>query len=73
MSRGWGDVVRQENRLFRFLRETRGELRRVVWPTRQEWTNLTVVVIVISVLMGFLLGLIDFVFNQFFTWLLGTT
>ena len=48
-------------RLFdtQFLRDIYAELKKVVWPTREETTNLTVVVIVVSVAVGLLLGLID--------------
>lgn len=43
-----------------FLRETRDELKKVVWPTRQEVIRLTTVVILISLLVGLFLGGIDF-------------
>lgn len=39
------------------------ELRKVTWPTRQETMNLTVVVIVISLLFGLVLGAADFAFS----------
>jgi preprotein translocase subunit SecE len=38
------------------------ELKKVSWPTRQEAWNLTVVVIVISAIVGVLLGGIDLLF-----------
>jgi preprotein translocase subunit SecE len=41
------------------------ELKKVSWPSRQEAWNLTVVVIVISLMVGVLLGGIDL----FFSWL----
>ena len=43
-----------------------GELRKVTWPTRQETAHLTVVVIVVSILVGALLGASDLGFS----WLL---
>jgi len=46
----------------RFLRETRDELKKVVWPTRQEVIRLTLVVIAVSLLVGIFLGGLDFVF-----------
>ena len=39
------------------------ELRKVTWPTRQETTHLTLVVIVISLLFGIVLGTADFAFS----------
>ena len=41
------------------------ELRKVTWPTRREVMNLTVVVLVVSLLLGMLLGLADLGFGWF--------
>ncbi|MCX7997180.1 MAG: preprotein translocase subunit SecE [Patescibacteria group bacterium] len=35
------------------------ELRKVTWPTRKDTINLTIVVIVISLLIGAYIGIID--------------
>lgn len=40
------------------------ELRKVVWPTRQETANLTVVVLVVAIAVGIFLGAIDFGLNR---------
>lgn len=45
-----------------FLRETKDELKKVVWPTRQEVIRLTFVVITVSLIVGLFLGGLDFVF-----------
>lgn len=45
-----------------FLRETKDELRKVVWPTRQEVIRLTFVVIIVSLIVGIFLGGLDFIF-----------
>ena len=45
-----------------FLRETKDELKKVVWPTRQEVIRLTLVVILVSLIVGVFLGGLDFVF-----------
>ena len=42
-----------------FLQETVSELRKSVWPTRQETARLTLVVIAVAVAMGLFLGLLD--------------
>ena len=47
-----------------FLREVRDELKKVVWPTRQETIRLTLVVIVVSLFVGLFLGGLDFVFTK---------
>ena len=46
----------------RFLIEIISELRKVIWPTRRDVTHLTFVVIVVAIIMGAVLGAIDFAF-----------
>lgn len=58
---------KQEGGLQRWLRETRGELRKVTWPTREEALRLTYVVIGLSVVMGAVLGGVDFILNSLYT------
>lgn len=48
-----------------FLKEVRQELRKVIWPTRQELVTYTIVVLVtVTVLTAFVFGL-DAVFSRF--------
>ena len=55
----------------RFFRDTRSELRKVVWPTREQATNLTAVVCVVSLAVGIFLGGLDLLFSQLFKMLMG--
>ena len=50
-----------------FLQETFGELRKSVWPSREETARLTVVVIILAIAAGFFLGGLDRVFSEIFT------
>lgn len=43
-----------------FLAGVRDELKQVTWPTRQEATELTVTVIIISLIVALFVGIIDF-------------
>ena len=61
----------KNNPIVRFYRETMGELRKVSWPTREEATNLTVIVIVVLVGMAIFLGLIDLFGEQLLQMALG--
>jgi preprotein translocase subunit SecE len=45
-----------------FLKETRDELKKVTWPTKNETIRLTLVVITISLIVGLFLGGLDFIF-----------
>ncbi len=56
--------LHRENRISQFFRETLAELRKVNWPTREEATNLTLVVVVTIVMMSIFLGvLVDSFFS----------
>lgn len=44
---------------FSFLKESRTEVRKVVWPTRKETMQTTMVVIVMVFVLGILLWLLD--------------
>ncbi len=52
-----------ENRLQRQFREIKSELKKVTWPSRQEATNLSTIVIAVAVAVGLFLGGIDYVFS----------
>jgi preprotein translocase subunit SecE len=56
--------------LANLVRELRSEVRKVVWPTRQQTMNMTAVVIALSAALGAFLGGIDFVFQEFFRFVL---
>jgi preprotein translocase subunit SecE len=53
------------------LKETRAELKKVNWPSRQEATNLTLIVLAVTTFMALLLGLIDYIFRKLFELILG--
>ena len=54
----------KDNRFVRWWRETESELRKVVWPTRKEWTNLTLIVVATTGIVGVFLGMVDFIFER---------
>jgi len=47
-----------------FLKEVKDELKKVVWPTRDEIIRLTAVVIIVSLIVGVYLGLIDLILTK---------
>ena len=47
-----------------FLKEAYAELHRVSWPTRQQATRLTLVVITVSVMVGIYVGVLDLSFTK---------
>jgi len=51
----------QGRTLWAFIQSSRGELRRVVWPTREEALQTTLIVIVFAIIMGTFFWLLDIV------------
>lgn len=51
------------NKLTNYLRDSYQELKKVVWPTKQETINHTLVVIGISLGAAIFLGALDFLFT----------
>ena len=54
----------QGDRFQHFLKETRIELRKVVWPTRQETFKTTGIIMIAVVIVAIFLWIVD----AFFTW-----
>jgi preprotein translocase subunit SecE len=59
-----GAAAQPRKRRFTFFADVIGELRKVVWPTRQETIRLTLIVLGICILMGAVLGAIDYGFSE---------
>jgi len=49
--------------MINYLKEVRGEMRHVSWPTRRQVIAYTAVVIAISLVTAFYLGLLDYIFT----------
>ena len=52
-----------ENKIISYIKESKDELKKVVWPSRKETIKYTLLVIGISVVMAIFLGAIDFGLN----------
>ena len=65
-------VKQERTKPAQFIREVRGELRKVTWPTRDEVIRLSIIVIVALVVMTVLIFLLDTAFAEFFRALLST-
>lgn len=49
--------------LINYIKETRGEMKHVNWPTKGQALNYTVLVIVVSLVTAAILALADYVFG----------
>ncbi len=51
------------NRLVRYLKESREELRKVIWPTPETTRKHTLLVIGISLFIGLYFAVLDYLLN----------
>jgi preprotein translocase subunit SecE len=58
-------------RFWQFATESRNELRKVVWPTRQETLQMTALVIGVVTIISIILWCIDIVLLRIIAWLTG--
>ena len=61
------DKIRWYKRFINFLKETKAELKKVTWPSRNEVTSTTIVVIFATVFFGFYLFFMDLIFSWVIT------
>ena len=47
-----------------FLLEVKSEMAKIVWPRRQQAIQLTLLVIVVSAVVGVYIGGLDFIFTE---------
>ncbi len=47
-----------------YLKDTKTELTHVIWPKRSQTLYYTLVVIVLSVVIAYFLGIFDFIFSR---------
>ena len=50
--------------VFQFFGEVVSELKKVTWPSMQETTRLTALVVAVAVSIGIVLGLMDILFTR---------
>ena len=55
---------------LRFFSDAIAELSKAHWPSRQEALRLSILVLVVCIIMGIILGVMDYGFTRMFTDLL---
>lgn len=58
------DFLYPQMKAIDFLKEVRVELEKVVWPSRAQTIKLTVIVIIVTIVVGFFIGGIDFLLQR---------
>lgn len=56
--------------IFNFFKEVKEELGKVVWPTREQTIRYTILVIVVTFVVGVVLGGLDYVLTLLTTFLI---
>ena len=59
------------NRIVNFIKEAITELKKVVWPSRKDLKNSTIIVIVTVIIVSVFVGIVDLVFVGLLTLLIG--
>ena len=58
-------------KIIKFLKETRAEMKKVTWPTRDELVGSTKIVIIATIVVTIFIGIIDQVLSLIIRRLLG--
>lgn len=57
-------LLNHMSKITDYFKETKAELKHVIWPTRRQTFYYTLIVIVLSVIIAYYLGVFDFIFSQ---------
>jgi len=60
-----------DNRITKYLKEVRAELRKVTWPSRPEVLRLSAIVMVVLVVASAFLALVDYGFSRLMRLIIG--
>lgn len=65
------NILKSDNALVRYFRDTRAEISKVSWPTREEGLRMTWVVSVVTVVAAIILFGVDSLFSLLVTLIVG--
>ncbi len=54
-------------KITEYIKETRAEMAHVTWPSRKQAITYSIIVVLVSVITSFALGLFDYIFSQLLT------
>ena len=55
---------------IQFIKEARSELTKVVWPSRETVTRITIAVIILSLVVAVYLGSVDYGLTKLVEWVI---
>jgi len=51
-------------KVIKFLKETRTEMTKITWPTKDEIIGSTIVTVVVSIVVSIFIGAVDFILDK---------
>ena len=66
-----GDTVKAKKQKKNWFKGLKAEFSKIIWPDRQSLTNETVAVLAVSVLLGLVIALLDFLIQYGVDFLVG--
>jgi len=60
-----------DNRITRYLKEVRGEIRKVTWPPRAEVVRLSAIVVATLLVASVFMALVDYAFSWLMRLIIG--
>ncbi len=55
--------AKKQNRIVKFFKEVKSEMKKVVWPSRKQVVNNTLIVIAVVVIVGVVIAIFDTIFQ----------
>ncbi len=55
--------AKKQNKIVKFFKEVKSELKKVVWPSRKQLVNNTLIVIAVVILIGIVIAILDAIFQ----------
>ena len=55
--------TKKQNRIVKFFKEVKSEMKKVVWPSRKQVVNNTLIVIAVVVIIGVIIAIFDAIFQ----------
>lgn len=63
-------LVKLKNKIVRFFKDVRAELKKVIWPSRQQLVNNTLTVLLTCLVIGALIWIADGALSKLVEWTL---
>ncbi|MBQ8588383.1 MAG: preprotein translocase subunit SecE [Clostridia bacterium] len=55
--------VKKQNKIVKFFKEVKSEMKKVVWPSKKQVVNNTLIVIAAVVIIGIIIAVFDTIFQ----------